>query len=201
MFKITFDEKIGHKIISKMIPENSSILDLGCGDGSLLELLKNEKHVKGQGIEIDEKMIYRCVEKGQQVIHGNLDDGLIGYSQNSFDFVIINQSLQEVKNIVQILDDSLRVGRYVIVGISNFAHFSIRLHLFLHGRLPINPLLQKDWYDSPNRHFFSIIDFVSLCKENNYKIIKKVFIGYNKLYNLPLPNLFATRGIFLIANR
>lgn len=190
--------KSDHKVILDMVEANSSVLDLGCGDGDLLELLTMKKNVHGQGIEIDEQAIYRCVAKGLSVLHGDIDTGLSEYKDNAFDYVILNQSLQQLKHVETVLFDALRVGKKVIVGFPNFAYCRARLRLFFRGRVPITASLPYTWYETPNLHFLSTLDFLDYCKEKKIIVERKVYLsGENRIR--VLPNFFANIGIFLIS--
>jgi methionine biosynthesis protein MetW len=191
---------LDHKIISDLVAPQSSVLDLGCGSGELLYELIREKGVRGQGIEIDEQAIYRCVAKGLNVIHGDIDSGLSEYLDESFDFVILNQTLQQVRHLKPVLDDSLRVGKKVIVGFPNFAYYTARIQLFFHGRTPVTPSLPFSWYETPNLHFLSISDFSRYCAETGITIEHKDFLGDKGMVRF-LPNLFAQSGIFLISRQ
>jgi methionine biosynthesis protein MetW len=175
------------------------VLDLGCGEGALLDLLVREKSVRAQGIEIDEQAIYLCVAKGLSVFHEDIDHGLSDYSDQSFDYVVLSQSFQQVKNPDIVLKEALRVGRQVIVGFPNFAHFLARLQIFFKGKTPVTPSLPYAWHDTPNLHFLSISDFIEYCRQRKIKIEKAVFTGKNKGVKL-FPNLFALTGFFLISN-
>jgi len=188
-----------YKAILEWVKRGASVLDLGCGDGELLALLVHEKSVKAQGIEIDEQAIYQCVARGLSVFHEDIDHGLSDYSDQSFDYVVLNQSFQQVKNADMVLKEALRVGRQVIVGFPNFAHFLARLQIFFKGKTPITPSLPYEWHDTPNLHFLSISDFIEYCHKRNIKIRKSFFIGKNKRLVI-FPNLFAMTGIFLISN-
>jgi len=185
--------------ILSWIQPGSSVLDLGCGNGELLDLLIREKSVRAQGIEIDEQAIYECVAKGLSVFHEDIDNGLSDYAKQSFDYVILNQSFQQVKKPDIVLMEALRVGREVIVGFPNFAHYQARLQMFFKGKTPVTPSLPYEWHDTPNLHFLSILDFIEYCRQRNIKIEKSVFIGKNKGVKI-FPNLFALTGIFLITN-
>lgn len=188
-----------HRAILKWARQGSSVLDLGCGDGELLTLLVREKRVRAQGIEVDEQAIYQCVAKGLSVFHEDIDNGLSDYRDQSFDYVILNQSFQQVKNPDMVLKEALRVGREVIVGFPNFAHYLARLQIFFKGKTPVTPSLPYEWHDTPNLHFLSISDFIEYCRRRGIKIVNSVFIGKNRIIKV-FPNLFALTGIFLISN-
>jgi methionine biosynthesis protein MetW len=190
--------RLDHQIISALVAPQSSVLDLGCGSGELLYLLIRERGVRGQGIEIDEQAIYRCVAKGLNVIHGDIDIGLSEYLDRSFDFVILNQTLQQVRHLKPVLDDSLRVGKKVIVGFPNFAFYKARVQLFFHGRTPVTPSLPFSWYETPNLHFLSISDFLGYCAEMGITIESREFFGGRGSVKF-CPNIFAESGIFLIS--
>lgn len=190
--------KSDHKAILDMVEVNSSVLDLGCGDGDLLELLTLKKNVRGQGIEIDEQAIYRCVAKGLSVLHGDIDTGLSEYKDKAFDYIILNQSLQQLKHVETVLFDALRVGKKVIVGFPNFAYYRARLRLFLRGRVPVTASLPYTWYETPNLHFLSTLDFIDYCRQKSINIERKVYLAGENRITL-LPNFFANVGIFLIS--
>ena len=188
-----------YRAIIEWIRQGSSVLDLGCGDGELLALLVHEKDVRAQGIEIDEQAIYQCVARGLSVFHEDIDHGLSDYSDQSFDYVILNQSFQQVKNPDIVLQEALRVGRQVIVGFPNFAHYLARLQIFFKGKTPITPSLPHEWHNTPNLHFLSISDFIEYCQKRNITIEKSSFVGKDRGVKI-FPNLFALAGIFLISN-
>jgi methionine biosynthesis protein MetW len=189
-----------HQIIAGLVRSGSSVLDLGCGDGVLLNILRKEKNIsKSQGIEIDEQAIYKCVARGLSVFHGDIDSGLSEYEDKSFDYVIINQTFQQVKKPDTVLGEALRVGREVIVGFPNFAYYKARYHLAIRGVAPVTRSLPYQWYDTPNIHFLSIADFIRYCSQRNIKIEKSYYLGNKGKIRL-FPNLFALLGIFLIKN-
>jgi methionine biosynthesis protein MetW len=190
---------LDHKAILGWVHQGSSVLDLGCGDGELLALLVEERQVRAQGIEIDEQAIYQCVAKGLSVFHEDIDNGLSDYADRSFDYVILNQSFQQVKKPDVVVKEALRVGRKVIIGFPNFAHYSARVQIFFKGKTPVTASLPYEWHDTPNLHFLSISDFIGYCDERKIKIEKSFFIGKNGRVRI-LPNLFAMTGIFLISN-
>ena len=185
------------KLIYDTITPNARVLDLGCGDGELLALLVHGKGIKGQGVEVDDKAVYRCVAKGLSVLHSDIDAGLAGYPDQSFDYVVLNQSMQEAKRAELVLTEALRVGKHVIVGFPNFASLKARLRLFFRGRTPITKSLPYRWYDTPNLHFLSIKDFEDFCREKHIHIEHRYFLGGRGLFKL-FPNLFALNAIFVI---
>ncbi len=189
--------RLDQRIIYNIIEPGSKVLDLGCGDGELLSFLVKEKNVKAQGIELNEEAIYQCVEKGLSVFHGDIESGLSGYPDDCFDYVILNQSMQEVKKIEYVMKEALRIGKKVIVGFSNFAYFTARVRLFFKGKVPITISLPYSWHNTPNVHFLSIIDFSDFCEEKDIKILKKFYLGKRKTISF-FPNLFALNAIFLI---
>ena len=192
--------KIEHRVISEWIEGHSSVLDLGCGDGELLSILIQEKQVHAQGIEIDEQAIHKCVAKGLSVFQQDIDTGLSEYRDKFFDYVMLSQSLQQVKNPDIVLKEALRVGKKVIVSFPNFAHYTARFQIFFGGRVPVTRALPYEWHDTPNLHFLSISDFIEYCHERSIEIEDSVFIGKNKKVRV-LPNLFAEIGIFLLQSK
>jgi methionine biosynthesis protein MetW len=189
-----------YQTILEWVQQRASVLDLGCGDGELLSLLVRAKDVRAQGIEIDEQAIYQCVAKGLSVFHEDIDNGLSEYGDKSFDYVILYQSFQQVKKPDVVMKEALRVGREVIIGIPNFAHYSARFQLFFRGKAPITPSLPYEWHDTPNLHFLSILDFLQYCREREIEIKRSFFAGRNGAVR-GFPNLFALTGIFLIGRR
>jgi methionine biosynthesis protein MetW len=189
---------LDYRAILQWIRQGSSVLDLGCGDGALLSLLVREKNVKAHGIEIDQQAIHECVAKGLSVFHEDIDHGLSDYSDQSFDYVVLNQSFQEVKQPDIVLQEALRVGRKVIVGFPNFAHYQARFQIFFRGKTPVTPSLPYEWYDTPNLHFLSISDFIAYCRRREIKIEESAFMGENGIVKI-FPNLFALVAIFLIS--
>ena len=187
-----------HQIISQIIEPGSGVLDLGCGNGDLLYLLAREKKAKVQGIEANDTAISECVKKGLSVYHSDLESGLTEYPDRSFDYVILNQSMQEVKRVDWLIQEALRVGRRAIVGFPNFAHLQARLMLFFKGKAPITPSLPHRWYDTPNVRFLSITDFRTFCREKVLVVQQAYYLGEEKQINL-WPNLFALNGIFVVA--
>ena len=187
-----------HEIIYKIVKPQSRVLDLGCGNGELLDFLVKKKKVKAQGIELDEKAIYSCVEKDLSVFHGDIESGLSGYPEKAFDYVILNQSMQEVKKVDYVMTEALRIGKQVIVGFPNFTYFPARFRIFFKGKVPITASLPYHWHDTPNVHFLSINDFKDFCVEKQIKVVSAFYLGKKRTVQF-CPNLFALNAIFLIS--
>ena len=189
---------IEHKIISSWISSGSSVLDLGCGDGELLTLLINNKQVRALGIELNEQAIQNCVAAGLSVFQQDLDTGLTDFADKSVDYVILNQTLQQVKKPNLAIKEALRVGKKVIVGFPNFCYVTDRLQIFFRGKVPVTASLPYEWYDTPNLHFLSIADFKDYCKKSYINIEDEAYISKNRIVRF-LPNLFGEVGLFSIS--
>jgi methionine biosynthesis protein MetW len=190
------------EIISSLIPEGAHVLDLGCGDGGLLAELVGTKHVIGRGVEIDGENIIRALERGLSVCQGDIDNGLADYPDGSYEYVILNQTLQVITRPVAVIREMLRVGKYGIVGFPNFGHLAVRARFFLGGRMPKTQALPFDWHDTPNIRELTIRDFRDLCREEGIRIIREEYYMLGRwrrspLVN-PLANLFAVTGMFVI---
>ena len=192
--------RIEYGVFSDWVSDGASILDLGCGDGELLAFLIEAKHVRAQGVELSEQAILRCVAKGLSVFQQDIDTGLSEYADNSFDFVVLNQTLQQVKKPDFALTEALRVGKKTIVSIPNFAYYKGRARIFFKGRVPVTAALPFQWYDTPNLHFLSLNDFWDYCKNRNIQVERSFFESDNKQVKF-LPNLLAEYGFFLISKR
>jgi methionine biosynthesis protein MetW len=188
--------------ISEIIPPDVRILDLGCGDGSLIKLLGEEKNVKGLGLEISEKKILECVSNGVPVVHADLDEGLREFTDKSFDFVVLSQTLQALERPDKALEEIIRVGHKGIISLINLGYFKARLQLTFNGQMPITKTLPMKWYNTENTHLSTIWDFKSLCKERNISILEEIPLGHksNTLANL-WPNIFAPMCVFIIGRQ
>ena len=185
--------------ISSWIKTNSRVLDLGCGDGSLLADLTKQRNISGYGLEIDSDSINQCIAKGVNVIEQDLNNSLENFPDNSFDTVIMTQALQAMRHPHLVLDEMLRIGSQCVITFPNFGHWRARAYLTLRGRMPVTKQLAYQWYDTPNIHFFTYSDFEALCRERNISILRKKFIGEHfpdrQLKNL-WPNLFAETAVY-----
>src|SRR3972149_8158148 len=190
--------RVDHEVIMGWIEKGASVLDLGCGDGELLSRLIEEKQVHAQGIEISEQAIHHCVARGLSVFQEDIDTGLAVYADKSFDYVMLNQTFQQVKKPDFVLKEALRVGKKAIVGFPNFVHYRARFQLFFRGKVPVTASLPYEWYDTPNLHFLSIADFIGYCKKRDIRVEQAAFIGKNRKVRL-FPNLFAETGLFLLS--
>ncbi|MBI5419510.1 MAG: methionine biosynthesis protein MetW [Deltaproteobacteria bacterium] len=196
--------RIDHSVILDLVPPGTKVLDLGCGDGSLLAKLVGQKDVTGRGIEISEEGVRSCIAKGLTVLQGDIDEGLRDYPDRSFDYVILNQTIQAVKKPDVVLSEILRVGEKGVVGIPNFAFWRMRLYLVFNGRMPKTDFLPFEWYDTPNIHFCSILDFEEYCAKKSVSVEKRIYLSTDRggrVLKGVRPNLFAESAVFLLSRR
>lgn len=191
-------------VIADMVANGSRVLDVGCGDGSLLRLLADQKQVDARGIEISQRGVNDCVSKGLSVIQGDADTDLIDYPANAFDYVILSQTIQATRNPRKVLEQMLRIGSRAIISFPNFGHWRIRSQLVLKGRMPVTDNLSYAWYETPNIHFCTIRDFVALSDEVEASIEKAIALdrrGYPVRLNAPwwIWNLFGEQAVFLLS--
>ncbi|MFH1394803.1 MAG: methionine biosynthesis protein MetW [Candidatus Omnitrophota bacterium] len=192
--------RFDHSVIGDMIESGAKVLDLGCGDGDLLEYLVINKGVEGSGVEISEEAIYSCVEKGLSVSHGDIDSGLTEYPDKFFDYVIFYQTMQQVHKPKEAISEALRIGKKVIIGFPNFCHIKARLQMVFFGHVPVTASLPYSWYDTPNLHFLSIKDFQGFCDDQNIFVEKRVFLAKARRIKI-FPNMFALNAIFQISKK
>ena len=192
-------------LIASWIEQGAKVLDLGCGEGSLLEYLIQNKHVKGSGIEQNESRVAKCIEKGLSVLQGDINSELEDYPDNSFDYVILSQTLQQVYAPDRLIRSMLRIGRKGIVSFPNFSHWRVRLHLLMTGHAPVTKQLPYQWYDTPNIRVITLKDFRRFAREVGYTITKEMAIDSQSVNREGtivkwMHDLRATYGIFLISN-
>ena len=191
------------QIISDLIEKNTRVLDVGCGDGILMEYLKYNKEIDIRGIEISKDNVQKCLSKGLTVIEGDAEKDLLQFPDSSFDFVILSQTLQAFLNPEIVIKELLRVGKKAIVTIPNFGFWKVRLHLLIKGTMPITKNLPDEWYNTPNLHMCTIKDFYNFCENRKIKLDKSSALHNEKIssinkLNLNIKNLSAELGIFLI---
>ncbi len=194
-----------HLLVAQMGELGSKVLDGGCGEGDLLQLLET-RGVDGRGIELSREGVNRCVAKGLAVVQGDADTDLINYPDDAFDYVILSQTLQATRQPRVVLENLLRIGRRAIVSFPNFGHWKMRLQLLIKGQMPRTDNLPATWYDTPNIHFCTIKDFVQLCDEINVKMERAVALDlYGRPLRLNAPwwfwNMFGEQGVFLLTRR
>jgi methionine biosynthesis protein MetW len=191
------------KIIADLIEKNSRVLDVGCGDGTLMEFLKTNQKIDVRGIEISKTNVQKCIEKGLTVIEGDAEKDLSQFPDGSFDLVILSQTLQAFLNPEKVIAELLRVGKKAIVTIPNFGYWKVRLHLLVKGTMPVTRTLPDEWYNTPNLHMCTIKDFFIFCKNRKINLFKSIALQNLKSSNitnsnLTLKNLTAVLGIFFI---
>ena len=191
------------KIISDLIEKNTRVLDVGCGDGTLMQFLQNNKQIDIRGIEISKENSQKCVGKGLTVIEGDAEKDLSQFPDSSFDFVILSQTLQAFLNPEIVIQELLRVGKKAIVTIPNFGYWRVRLKLLFKGTMPVTKNLPNEWYNTPNLHMCTIKDFHEFCHKRSIKLDKALALHNEKISsikekNLNIKNLSAELGIFLI---
>lgn len=186
-------------LIEELIPAGSSVLDLGCGEGQLLARLIHDKRVRGQGIELDPEAVFRCVERQVPVLQSDLDGGLKGFPDNSFDYVILEETLQTLHRPTDVLAEVLRVGRTGIISFPNFGYWQVRLSLLLDGRMPVTSTLSHQWYNTPNIHLLSLNDFVDWAQEHQVGVVQGYALVEGQVRPLePQDSLYAEEVLLVI---
>jgi len=191
------------KVIADLLPDNSKVLDVGCGDGSLMNLLAKDKNIEVRGLELDQSNVQKCIVKGLPVIQGDAETELYQFPPQSFDYVILSQTLQAFYKPDKVLKELLRIGKSVIVSIPNFGYWKVRTSLLFFGKMPITKTIPNTWFNTPNLHMCTIKDLFNYCEDQNIEIKKVIGVNENnisliKKSNLEMKNLFSKLGIFLI---
>ena len=191
------------KVIADLLPNNTRVLDIGCGDGSLMSLLNEEKHIEVRGLELNQEIVQECIHKGLPVIQGNAETELHQFPDKSFDYVVLSQTLQAFYEPEKVLRNLLRIGKSVVISIPNFGFWKVRIKLLFFGEMPVTKTLPNTWYNTPNLHMCTIKDLFNFCDEKKINIKKVVGVNENKTSiikrsNLEIKNLFSKVGIFLI---
>jgi methionine biosynthesis protein MetW len=196
--------KIGYDLVIDEIPEGARVLDLGCGDGTLLKLLHEQKKVSGFGVEISEEGVSQCVEKGVYCYQADIDEGLSDYRDNSFDYVILNQTIQNTKRPDYVIKEVLRIGKKAKVSFPNFGYYRTRAYLKFNRTMPVSILLPYQWYDSPNIHLLTIKDMIRMARDFSFRIVSEKHFsvkGIDKSGVVTIaPNLLAEYGFFVISS-
>jgi methionine biosynthesis protein MetW len=188
-------------IIEDRVPAGASVLDLGCGNGELLSSLMARKHVRGQGIELSPEAVFECVARGVPVFQSDLDAGLKGFADHSFEYVVLEETLQTLHRPVDLLHEMLRVGQRSIVSFPNFAHWQIRFDLAVRGRMPVTPRLPRPWYDTPNIHLLTLQDFLDWAEANHVRIVEGHVLADGQVRSLqPGDNIHAEEVLIVLEN-
>ena len=191
------------KVIADLLLNNTRVLDVGCGDGSLMDLLHKKKNIEARGLELKKENVTKCIYKGLPVIEGNAETELHQFPNQSFDFVILSQTLQAFYNPEKVLKDLLRIGKSVIISIPNFGYWKVRTSLLFFGKMPITKTLPNSWYNTPNLHMCTIKDLFHFCVEKDINIKRAIGVNEDKTLeikrsNLEIRNFYSKLGIFLI---
>ena len=186
-----------YAMIGELVEPNSKVLDLGCGEGDLLGWLAENKNVDARGVELFPAKVQRAIARGVSVYQGNMEECVADYPDHAFDYIILSQTLQEVRHPLRILTEILRVGKHAVVAFPNFGHWRVRLSHLLTGRSPKTKLFPHDWYDSPNIHFFTIEDFELLASREEWKLERRIFLAGNGEVQW-MPNLMAEVAVYLL---
>lgn len=194
------------RLIAEMIAPGSTVLDIGCGDGALLEHLEREKGADARGIEIDMAQASAAVAQGLAVIHGDADNDLASYPADAFDYVVLSRTIHAVEKPREVLRQMLRIGRHAVVSFPNFGHWEVRLKLLLTGRMPMTSTWGRPWYETPNIHPCTILDFFDLCEQDGYAVEDWLAVDERGLRapwkrSVGLANLFGEQALFLLTRK
>ena len=191
------------KVIADLLPNNTRVLDVGCGDGALMDFLVKEKNIEVRGLELNQNNVQECIYKGLPVIQGNAETELYQFPKQSFDYVVLSQTLQAFYQPDKVLRELLRIGKSVIVSIPNFGYWKVRTSLLFFGKMPVTKTLPNTWFNTPNLHMCTIKDLFNYCEDQNIIIKKVIGVNENKISlikknNLEMKNFFSKLGVFLI---
>ena len=191
------------KVIADLLPNDTRVLDVGCGDGALMDFLVKEKNIEVRGLELNQNNVQECIYKGLPVIQGNAETELYQFPKQSFDYVVLSQTLQAFYQPDKVLKELLRIGKSVIVSIPNFGYWKVRTSLLFFGKMPVTKTLPNTWFNTPNLHMCTIKDLFNYCEDQNIVIKKVIGVNENKISlikksNLEMKNLFSKLGVFLI---
>jgi methionine biosynthesis protein MetW len=184
-------------IIGELVEPQTRVLDLGCGEGELLAWLKEHKEVDGRGVELTGARVQKAIARGVSVYQGDLESAVEDYPDRAFDYVILSQTLQETRDPLRVISSMLRVGRRAIVAFPNFGHYSVRLSTLRTGRAPKTGLFPYDWWNSPNIHFFTVLDFEELVEREHWRVERRIFLHGQRQVTM-FPNLLAEIAVFLV---
>ena len=191
------------KVIADLLPNNTRVLDVGCGDGALMDFLVKEKNIEVRGLELNQDNVQECIYKGLPVIQGNAETELYQFPKQSFDYVVLSQTLQAFYQPDRVLRELLRIGKSVVVSIPNFGYWKVRTSLLFFGKMPVTKTLPNTWFNTPNLHMCTIKDLFNYCESQNIAIKKVIGVNEDKISlikksNLEMKNLFSKLGVFLI---
>ena len=191
------------KVIADLLPNNTRVLDVGCGDGALMDFLVKEKNIEVRGLELNQNNVQECIYKGLPVIQGNAETELYQFPKQSFDYVVLSQTLQAFYQPDNVLRELLRIGKSVVVSIPNFGYWKVRTSLLFFGKMPVTKTLPNTWFNTPNLHMCTIKDLFNYCESQNIEIKKVIGVNEDKISlikksNLEMKNLFSKLGVFLI---
>jgi len=195
--KTPISARLDYRMIAEIVTPGSRVLDLGCGEGELLAWLRDYKDVDARGVEIDPNKVRSAIARGVSAYQGDVEQGLADYPDGTFDFVVLSQTLQEMRYPLRVLREMLRAGRHAIVSFPNFGHWTTRLSHLLSGRSPRTKLFPYDWYESPNLHFLTIEDFALLCRQQNWIIERQIFLRGDRMIR-KAANLLTETAVFSI---
>ncbi len=191
--------RLDYELIEQLVPEGARVLDLGCGDGTLLARLRERRGCQGYGIEINPELVRACIHRGVPVYHGDMLEGMTHYADDGFDVVVLSQTLQQTHNPLRVLQEMLRIGRRAIVSFPNYGYWRIRWQLLVRGRMPSSPLLPYPWYQTPDIHPCTIRDFKALCRQEGLRIVKEIYmVPPARRVGVRCANWRASLGIFVL---